>query len=192
MVIPLNEAAPKRTVLMRPAISGYLTIYNDYDILPYTLRAIAPYVDELIVVDGAYEWMAPYLELSGKNPRKSDDHVYGVLDASAIKYRVESRTWRDETEKRMAGYNACTGRYAFRIDADEVPFFDNSEMERFLASGEPIAQMYKPSYISPKWLVGLNESGFLPSEPFLFDRTRVEPGVHLNYLWLVLGPDHLP
>ncbi len=177
---------------MREAISAYLTIYNDYDILPHTLRAIAPYIDELIVVDGAYEWMVPYLEIAGKNLLKSDAPVYEALEASGIKYRVESRIWRHEAEKRMAGYSACNGRYAFRIDADEVPFFDDSELEKFLSSGRPIAGMYKPTYISPQWLLALDASGLLPAEPFLFDRTRVAPDIHLNYLWLVLGPDQLP
>src|SRR5260221_12510328 len=101
---------------MRHGISAYLTVYNDFDILPHTLRAIAPYIDELIVVDGAYQWMVPYLEITGANPLKSNDQVYEALDASGIKYRVNCAIWRDETEKRMVGYTACDNRYVFRID----------------------------------------------------------------------------
>lgn len=176
---------------MRRGISGYLTVYNDFDILPHTLRAIAPYVDELVVVDGAYEWMVPYLKIAGTDPARSADAVYDVLEASGIKYRLVSKIWRDEPEKRIAGYGACNGRYVFRIDADEVPFFDDPKLEQFIASGNVIAELFKPTYISPQWLVALNESGLLPAEPFLFDGTRVEPQIHLNYLWLVLGPDRL-
>jgi hypothetical protein len=177
---------------MPGGISAYLTVYNDFDILPHTLRAIAPYIDELVVVDGAYEWMVPYLETIGADLGRSNETVYDVLETSGINYRVLARTWRDEPEKRMAGYDACSGRYVFRIDADEVPFFDDVELERFVSSGGAVAQMPKATYIEPQWLVALDESGLLPSEPFLFDRTRVEPDIHLNYLWLVLGPDRLP
>jgi hypothetical protein len=173
-------------------ISAYMSVYNDYDILSHTLRAIAPYVDDLLVVDGAYEWMAPYLEMLGKNPFRSDDQVYDALEASGIKYRVDSGVWKNEVEKRIAGYAGCNSRYVFRIDADEVPFFDIPELDRFLSSGSPIAEMQKPAYISPQWLLALDQSGRLPAEPFIFDRTRVEPDIHLNYLWLVLGPDQLP
>jgi hypothetical protein len=92
----------------------------------------------------------------------------------------------------MAGYNGCGGRFAFRIDADEVPFFDEAELGRFFSSGQAIAEMYKPSCLSPGWLLPLDQSGRLPREPMLFDRARVDAEVHLNYLWLILGPDRLP
>ena len=52
---------------MTRKFSAYLSIYNDWDILAWTLRSIASYVDELVVVDGAYEWMAP--DLKGAWPR---------------------------------------------------------------------------------------------------------------------------
>ena len=177
---------------MRPTVSGYLSIYNDFDILPYTLKAIAPYTDELIVVDGAYKWMEPYLERIGCDPTKSDAPVYDALEASGINYRVISRTWENEVEKRTAGYSACSGRYAFRIDADEVPFFDDSEFDKFLASGAAVAEMFKPSWVAPGWFQIPADVRGIPAEPFIFDRSRVSPEMHLNYLWLVLGPDKLP
>jgi hypothetical protein len=64
-------------MVMATGLSAHLTIYNDFDILPYTLRAIAPYVDEVVVVDGAYEWMVPHLQAIGINPDKSGDQVSG-------------------------------------------------------------------------------------------------------------------
>ena len=37
-------------------ISAYLVIYNDYDILEEALSSVVGYVDEMVVVDGAYTW----------------------------------------------------------------------------------------------------------------------------------------
>jgi hypothetical protein len=38
---------------MASKFSAYLSIYNDWDILPSALRSVASYLDELVVVDGA-------------------------------------------------------------------------------------------------------------------------------------------
>jgi tetratricopeptide (TPR) repeat protein len=42
--------------------SAYLSVYNDWDILEPALRSIRPFVDELVVVDGGYRWMAEFLD----------------------------------------------------------------------------------------------------------------------------------
>jgi hypothetical protein len=65
-------------MVMATGLSAHLTIYNDFDILPYTLRAIAPYVDEVVVVDGAYEWMVPYLQAIGINPDNLETRLVGI------------------------------------------------------------------------------------------------------------------
>jgi hypothetical protein len=176
-------------------LSAYLQIYNDWDFLAPMLRSIAPYVDELVVMDGAYAWMADFLERSGRNPLRSDARVFDALEDSRIPYRVITKLWKNEIEKRMAGYTACEGRYVLRIDADEVMFFDDAELERFFSKGSAIAQVELPSYIAPGWLKAIKSpEGItrLPRAPILFDSNRITPDIHLNYLWLVLGSEPLP
>ena len=134
--------------------SAYLTVYNDWDLLGPALRSVAPYVDELVVVDGAYERMAPYLSALGHDLVRSDSRVYDALASSGIPYRVISRLWASEAEKRIAGYCACTGRIVCRVDADEVIFFDERELERFQSRGEAVAAVETPTYIAPGWIVG--------------------------------------
>jgi hypothetical protein len=108
---------------MAGKFSAYLSIYNDWDILPASLRSVASHVDELVVVDGAYEWMVPYLTMLGIDPLRSDPRVYAALEASGIPFRVISENWKSEPEKRQAGYEACTHDYIYRVDADEVMYF---------------------------------------------------------------------
>ncbi|HEY5239026.1 MAG TPA: hypothetical protein VIJ62_11640 [Rhizomicrobium sp.] len=188
--------------------SAYLTIYNDWEFLEQVLRSIAPYVDELIVADGAFEWMAPYLTAMGHDLERSDPRVYDIIEASRIPYRVVSGVWVNHIEKRLAAYRACTGRYACRIDSDEIMFFDDKELERFFRRGGVVGEVSMPTYIAPGWVKRQmwNPQGrraklraffrspqaMLSRQSFLFDRTRVEPEIHLNYLWIVRDADKRP
>ena len=52
-------------------ISAYLQIYNDDDFLAESLKSIEKIVDELIVVDGCYEWMATFYSKLGLDPSRS-------------------------------------------------------------------------------------------------------------------------
>ncbi len=173
--------------------SAYLSIYNDWDLLVPALQSIAGYVDELVVVDGAYEWMVPYLKATGSDPLRSDARVYAALDACGIPYRTINRIWGNEAEKRFAGYDACTHRYVYRIDADEVLFFNDHALDAFLGSTCAIAEMQMPLYVAPGWIVratglrGLVRK--IPSQICLFDREKITAGAHLKYLWLVLAGD---
>jgi len=176
--------------------SAYLSIYNDWDLLLPALKSVARHVDELVVVDGAYDWMVPYLDIIGSDPTRSNDRVYEALDASGIQYRSINRTWKNEVEKRMAGYEACTHRFICRVDADEIFFFDEATLDGFVGSGCAVAEMKMPTYAAPGWIIrstGLR--GLLrriPSQLFLFDSEKVSAGEHLKYLWLVLEADALP
>jgi hypothetical protein len=173
--------------------SAYLTVYNDSEFLLPALRSIAPYVDELVIVDGAYAWLAPYLSALGHDVARSDERVYDAIQSSGIPYRVISRVWDNQIEKRLAGYAACTRRHILRIDADEILFVDGSELERFLSRQGAVGQVLMPTYVAPGW-VAAPPSGDapLPRQCVLFDRTQVSPDIHLNYLWLVRDVDKLP
>ena len=182
--------------MTRPArISAYLKVFNDWDFLPAMLRSISPLVDELIVVDGAYAWMADHLEQIGVDPLRSDSRVYDAIETSRIPYRVISKLWRGEAEARMAGYVACSCRHVLRIDADEVAFLDSRVLEGFLSREEAVGLVDTPSWIVPGWVQGRTKvprdvsrgKAELPRLSLLFDSKQVSASIHLNYLWLMLG-----
>ena len=122
---------------MNNRISGYLSIYNDWEILEEALASLVPYLDELVVIDGAYAWMLPYVSALGHNPERSDARVYDILASCGIPYRVIAGTWENELQKRMAGYDACAHRYAWRFDADQILLVDEYALERFCSGGAP-------------------------------------------------------
>jgi len=177
-------------------VSAYLCIYNDWDILGAALDSIADHVDELIVVDGAYEWMVPFLAATGCDPCRSDQRVYDAVIASGIPFRRINRTWKNEVEKRVAGYGACSHRFVLRVDADEVLFFNEKNLEAFLASGCAVAEMDMPTYIAPGWIVRTTRLRDFyrkyPSQRCLFDSQKISAEGHLKYLWLVIPADTLP
>ncbi len=173
-------------------ISGYLSIYNDWDLLTPALRSAAPYLDELVVVDGAYSWMAPLIRQLGHQPERSQQPVRDALAGCGVPVRVIEGVWANEVEKRRAGYAACQGRYVLRLDADEVLFVDTARLERFLASGGAVAEMEMPTYLAPGFIQGEPGGAPLPRQAFLFDRQLVSAEQHLRHLWLVLTVDALP
>ena len=177
---------------MSRKFSAYLSIFNDWDILPSALRSIASHVDELVVVDGAYEWMVPYLRKLGVDPLRSDPRVYAAIEFSGIPFRIICRIWKNEPEKRQAGYKACAYRHVYRVDADEIIFFDDDALEAMLSRGAAVGEMEMPTYVAPGWLVGHKDNPLIGRQCFLFDQDQVSPEIHLNYLWLILTADTLP
>ena len=72
-LLDIRRRFANRTVKAHDSeFSAYLSIYNDWDILLPALKSVAAHVDELVVVDGAYQWMEPYLKAIGGDPAKSD------------------------------------------------------------------------------------------------------------------------
>ena len=192
---PTGQARPRldhrRFSAGNTKFSAYLSVYNDWDILEPALRSMKPFVDELVVVDGGYRWMAGFLDATGRNPEKSDPRVYEAIEAAGIPFRVISRMWDNELEKRLAGYMACQNRFIYRVDADEIMHFDEN-LDAFLHAGAAVAEMEMPLYVAPGWIVGWQKRANIERQSFLFDSKQINADAHLTYLWLVLSLEQLP
>lgn len=168
--------------------SAYLSVFDDWDLLSASIASIAPFVDEIVVVDGAYRWMAPFFAATGRDPAYSDERVRQALAPWGGKLRWINQLWDNEPQKRAAGYAACTHDRIFRVDSDEVLFMDGAALERHLSGGRAVAEMSMPIMVAPKWIRG--QPGHPPErQALLFDRTQLGPDDHLAYLWLVLPPE---
>ena len=177
---------------MNQSVSAYLSIFNDWDILSDALNSISPYIDELVVVDGAYTWMAAYFEAIGIDPRRSDPRVRAAVEACGVPVRVIEGIWRTEAEKRTAGYEACAHRFVFRIDADELLIIHEDNLARFLAAGAAVAEMEMPIYAAPGLIRVNGPDAKLERQCLLFDKRQVTAAMHVHLLWLLTGPDKLP
>jgi hypothetical protein len=197
----LTAFATRRAVRDRPAFgnpavtrrfSAYLSIYNDWEILGLTLPSIAPWIDELVIVDGAYRWMVPFLQAIGVDPERSDPRVLQATADLNIPVKVVNGLWDDEIAKRTAGYNACAHRYIFRLDADEYITFHDAELDAFLAGGHAAAAMEMPLFVAPGWFRAQSMNAPIERQGLLFDGKKISAQAHLRYLWLVLGKQDLP
>ena len=80
----------------------------------------------------------------------------------------------------------------FRLDADEVLFFDDHALETALANSAPVGEMEMPNYVAPGWISRNKHLEAIERQCFLFDRKQINSALHLNYLWLILTVDELP
>jgi hypothetical protein len=174
---------------MNKKLSAYLSIYNDWDILRGALSSVADKVDEIVILDGAYDWMVPYYTAIGCNPERSDDRVYDAISDSRIPHRIIRKTWKDEIDKRIFGFSACAGRYICRLDSDEIYFFDDEMLNRFFSEGQAVGQLEMPELVAPGWMLSGEPIG---RQCFLFDRDQIDAESHLDYLWLVLTAEQRP
>ena len=169
-------------------ISAYLQIYNDDDFLKESIDSIKDCVDELIVVDGCYEWMATYYSKLGLDPSRSHKKTYEILDNCSLPYTSINKVWKNQLEKRSAGYSACNNRYILRIDSDEIFHFYEDALDRFLSSDSQVAHIDMPEILTPDLLIS-ELNNIYPKQCFLFDSKFINPNDHLHYLWLVLHVD---
>ncbi|MBT8524351.1 hypothetical protein G6724_00060 [Polynucleobacter paneuropaeus] len=171
-------------------VSAYLQIYNDDEFLAESLDSIKNIIDELVVVDGCYEWMREYYTALGFDPSRSNERTYEILENSGIPYTCINNVWKNQLEKRVAGYSACKNRYVMRIDSDEILYFYENGIDAFIAGGNSVAHIDMPELLTSNLFVtGLNNT--YPKQCFLFDSDVVSAEDHLHYLWLVLHVDHL-
>ena len=151
-----------------PRFSAYLSIYEDWEFVEPSLKSIAPLLDELVVVDGAYRWMANYVRANGRDPERSNRKVYDALSRCGVPLKVINGTWNDEFEKRAAGYSACKNAYIFRVDSDEIVFANEKAVADFVASGGAVAEMEIPPVCrTPEWCEA-NPSFEWPPESWIY------------------------
>lgn len=131
-------------------------------------------------------WMTPFFINSGRDPSRSQEAVYEALSTFSPKVRYINGLWNNELEKRIAGYAACVNRYIFRVDADEILFFDNHQLECFFNSEFSVAEMEMPIYVAPGWITMHRGNKKIARQAFLFDSKKITAQSHLDYLWLIL------
>lgn len=161
----------------------------DDDFLEQAVASVIDRVDEFVFVDGAYEWVAPFLTQSGIDPERSGQKTYDILTTFGSKVKYFAGVWQDELQKRSFGYSKCQGDTIIRIDADEIFDFDDSTYEAFLRSKHGVAEMDFPLLLSShsqRLQIGLRTT---PRQSVVFKTSHFRsPSDHCAWLWLVLTP----
>ncbi|MBW8880283.1 MAG: hypothetical protein JF615_02325, partial [Asticcacaulis sp.] len=146
--------------------------------------------DELVFVDGAYAWVAPFFEKAGLDPARSWQTTHDILAKFGGKVRYFSGVWDDELHKRSFGYSQCTGDIIIRIDADEIFEWDDGVYSEFLRSDKAVAEMEFPYLLTPTSQRLESAMTATPKQCCVFKaRYFNSPLEHCAFLWLVLTGD---
>lgn len=166
-------------------VTGVLIIHNDSALLGHVLASVRPLIDRLVVVDGAYDWVAPVCRLAGEDPERSTDGLLEVLAASGIPYTRICGTWRDETHKRRASLEACDNARVMRIDADEIYAVDPARLEAFWHSPHALGALQVPLLVHPDAILTGGGDAPVPRAPIFMNLARAGIDDILAGMWLV-------
>lgn len=169
--------------------TGVLIIHNDSSLLAETLNSAKHLIDSLVVIDGAYEWVAPFCRMSGEDPEKSNDNLLQLIIDSGIPYTYHTGTWQNETHKRQFSLEAVNTNRVMLIDSDEIYDVDESALQTFWASGMALASLDAPLFLHEnvvKWHSGTNS---IPRKPVFINLAGQDIKTLLQALWLVLPDD---
>ncbi|GAB0117272.1 glycosyltransferase family protein [Acidisoma sp. 7E03] len=169
-------------------ISAYLIIYNDYDILEASLESVVGYVDEIVVVDGAYTWLAPFFERVGHRADQSAAECLSIIDKfkSRVTIKYFSGLWKDESEKRKFAYEQCVGDIIWLIDADEIFLVDQTALASFAKSDRLVAGFFAPTLLTDTQAFKRQDREGFGIKNAMLKRASLTASEHLGALWLVV------
>jgi hypothetical protein len=168
--------------------TGVLIIHNDSSLLEETLKSAGHLVDSLVVVDGAYEWVAPFCEMNGEASDKSTDDLLAILDASGLPYTYHTGVWQNETHKRQASLEFVKTERVMLIDSDEIYNVDDAKLQAFWASGKVMASLKAPLFLHDDVVTWHTASAAYPLKPVFLNLAGQDIETVVASLWLLL-PD---
>tara|TARA_Y100000748_G_scaffold286507_2_gene269876 strand:- start:1062 stop:2273 length:1212 start_codon:yes stop_codon:yes gene_type:complete len=164
-----------------PKISAYMINYSDYSFLKDIMVGIDSIVDELVIVDGPYTYSTPTLEKYGLLYKA--DNKPEVLDELMEEYpkiRYIYKTFDDEEEKRIFGYNECRNDIVLVQDGDEIIGVNHDNLLSFLATRDKFVGQFD--------IYNMNRADVYfdyAQKNLLFKKERIGAREHLDYLWLI-------
>jgi hypothetical protein len=103
-------------------IIGCMAVYNEAENIARAIESIAPYIDKLVVLDGAFE---TFMQVNNIKNFLSDDGTREIVFQLKQKYgNIEfvepTKAWRNEVEKRSYFFGlGKAGDVFFVVDGDE-------------------------------------------------------------------------
>lgn len=115
---------------------GFMIVYNDADYVDQTLESFKDFVDEMVIVEGAFE-----ITMKGGKPPRSDDGTLDIIAKHVDNKKVflKQVNLREHKHHYDVGYQWAVERgadWAIMIDSDEIwtkqaKLFADSYMKKF-------------------------------------------------------------
>jgi hypothetical protein len=173
---------------MKDKISCYINLYNDFYLLNYIIPQLIDIVDEILIVDGPYQWCIEPFKQAGVYYEANPPEIQQLMNQYQDKIKYTYHVFQDEHEKRLYGYNQCTYDCILLIDSDELLYLTKNHLQQFLESNKPVGScpiinMCNFGYLFTKDVVRKN---------IFFNRKVISAEDHIDYLWLVGIKQKLP
>jgi len=97
-----------------------------------------------MIVDGAYEWVAPFCKMHNQDPEKSSDNWLDIIKRTGLPYEHYSGLWQNETHKRMFSLEQAKTNLIMSIDSDELFELDDEKLKDFYDSGKGFGECFLP------------------------------------------------
>jgi hypothetical protein len=166
---------------MKNNISVYIQLYHDLDFLDDILKLIDNNVDEIIIVDGPFNYCLDFLKkvnLFYEENNKPERLQNIIKNNPKIKYYYN--IWNNEKEKRIFGYEKCNNDIVLLVDSDEFFVFNNLEISKFIKSDKNVAG-FKINNMNRININFENEC----VKYIMFKKSHINALQHLSYTWLI-------
>jgi len=100
-----------------------MSVFNEINYIKYSIDAIHPWVDEILVCDGIIDAFNSKGAITHGDNGVSDDGTFQYLKKLARtdkKINLKYGKWKKEGVKRRYMYDEASGDYCFVVDADEI------------------------------------------------------------------------
>jgi hypothetical protein len=168
-------------MVIKEKISIYIILYYDLDFLDDILQYLNTYIDEIIIVDGPYQYSIDTLDKLNLlyTEETKPDKLSKIIDKYENKIKYYYGTWKDEKEKRMFGYSKCTNNLILLVDCDEFFILNENKINKFIDSDKCVAgfDIYNMNRIN----VNMDDKS---TKNILFKK-NITAHQHLSYTWLI-------
>ena len=164
----------------------YISFYNDLDFLEHILEGIHTYMNEIVIVDGPFNYCIDNLKSFNLyyNEENKPDRLTVLLDKYKDKIKYYYKHWENEKEKRMFGYEMCTTDLVMLVDSDEFYYIDGNKLKSFIESNYGVVGF--EIYNMNRHNVYFDHA----HKNIVFKKSMINSHQHLSYTWLV-GVDGL-
>ncbi len=174
---------------MKTDVTGVIIIHNDASLLKQSLDTVKNWVDRLIIVDGAYAWVAPFCALHGEDPERSTDDLLNIVTSSGLPFEHYAGTWESETHKRMFSLEKTKTNLVMTIDSDELFEIQEDKLRRFYDSGKVFGDCYFPLYFTPNAIGHSTGLRTPPVKPVLINKAAVTIRQIVDTMFLMVPGD---